>query len=189
MSVVRFWVATPTIISFAAVCATFYGIHYANKTNRRMQDDRLRTEEHRQNFEMLRSKGEELCALIHTYFAEFRNLTSTIAGRLYQSGISGFAEGVDINENNARLLRIKMLVGMYFPECQATLSDVDTCHRRIPDVYTILIGSLRSKHIDRKADELVKASLVLAEVCERLQREIIAAMHGLHAGVVRVPNG
>jgi len=183
-----FWVAAPTIIAFAAVCATFYGIHYTNKINRRMQDDRLRTEDHRQNREMLRSKGEELYALINLYFVEFRNAAVTLTERVHQAGIIGLADSVDLNQNNARLLRIKMLASVYFPDCGSKLDLIDKCTEHLGSVITDLLKNPGDGRVDRMIKGVFLSTTALEGACQDLQKMIITEMQELHADVIRKHN-
>jgi hypothetical protein len=158
------------VISFVAVCGTFSGIHCTNKTNRRLQEERLRSEERDRNGEMLRSKGEELYALISTYFVDFKHATTTFSMRLLQTGRNVFAEHPDFNENNGRLLRIKMFVRVYFPRWESKVSGFDFCNRRLGSEIERLLKWSDKQDIEKIADGITGVGVMLGLVCENLQK-------------------
>jgi hypothetical protein len=176
--------AIPYILSLAAVVGTFYGIIHTNKVNVRLQNDRLKAEERKQNRELLRSKGEELFILLDDHEIELRRQILEVVNSVppdpaYRPGTFG-----DYNDAATKLQRIEMLTSVYFPSALETLIKLKSYRQKVSQANSGLYQSQVRNRTDYLTGELMSLCEEVKMHSEALQREITTLLSTLHADVL-----
>jgi len=175
--------AASAVVSFAAVCGTFYGVRYTNRINRQMQDERLHSEERRQNRDMLRAKGEELVTLIGTYEAGFRDAIVQMSQDLITTGTLNI-ENLVFRPTSDALVRIEMLGKIYFPAAGPHLQEV----RALYDSLTPILDKIFEEDRNKVAKHLMMLSFEMDNKSKALQRAVIEILQALHRDLVHPPH-
>jgi hypothetical protein len=176
--------AIPYVLSLAAVVGTFYGIVHTNTVNVRLQNDRLKSEERKQNRELLRAKGEELYILLDDHEKELRRQILEVVNSVppdpaYRPGTFG-----DYNDAATKLQRIEMLTSVYFPSALGILNKLKSYRQALSQTNSGLHQSQVRNRTDYLTGELMSLCEEVKMHSEALQGEITAILSVLHADVL-----
>jgi hypothetical protein len=174
--------AIPYVLSLAAVIGTFVGIFYTNWINVRLQNDRLRAEDRRQNRELLRAKGEELYLLIDDHEKTLRHtIVETVTAYEVGKGTQSVEIVCDRNRSNSMLLRIEMLTNVYFPIAESALRKLESYRQPLSNFISFLRQSNEAPRREYLVNELWNLVEEVQRNSDSLQQEIMHFLGTLHA--------
>ncbi len=175
------WTSIPYVLSLAAVIGTFFGIIYTNKVGTRLQSDRLKAEERKQNRDLLRAKGEELYILIDDFERDFRDASLAVAKHYCTKPNQPLADAGDYNSSHSKFKRIDMLTNVYFPSAVPAFQTLKTKHDQGMDLAgKMIMGevTIQGMSVD---GAVVSVYLDVQKQSRQLQEAILSFLSTLHS--------
>jgi hypothetical protein len=172
------------VVSFLAVCATFFGVVYTNKTNQKLQDGKLRSDLLNSEVERIRAKGEELYSLIAAFDTAYRKWSSGLATPLIMGRSFTADEIPEFSEASAMLLRIELLCRVYYPETVSAFEALRDAVNEGAKTIVEIHNAKTPRGYQELSKKMILSSAYVSEKCHLLQRILIVELRKLHTTVL-----
>jgi len=174
-----------TLVSLSAVGASLYAALRKMKNDVQIQREKLHSDERAKLGQMLREKGEDLYITLGDIELGFRNSFSEIAKRIGKTSNSDAFSAGNLNDVLKQLLKIEMLVRVYFPKCAGSF---EMLHANVEKRGSVFLAGMKSERENTYLElqrQLMSLGADISESIQQLQADVVQSLRLTHDDFTR----